>query len=86
MSSSGNVKVLVYWYVPSSPDFESLEISRGAPATVVAGTNAQYSVRSKDPIGWTAAAVQIFDYHEKWLATGIATVYCSLQGKAGGAS
>lgn len=82
VTSSGPEKLLVYWYIPLTDDFKPLNISRSAPITPMPGQAVRRSVRSSDPVGWTAATVQIFDYDHRWLATGIASVYCSMKGKA----
>ena len=81
VTGSGTDKLLVYWYVPLTDDFKSMRMNRNSPVTAVPGETARYSARSKDAIGWTPAAVQIFDYDGHWLATGIASVYCSTKGK-----
>jgi len=79
--SSANAKVLVYWYVPLTESFR-LDMDKSHPLTAAQGETVTRSARSSDPIGWTAATVQIFDFDRRWLATGRASVYCSLKGKA----
>jgi hypothetical protein len=61
---------------------KSLEMNRSHPVTAATGEPVRRSARSSDPVGWTAAAVQIFDFDHRWLATGRASVYWSLKGKA----
>jgi hypothetical protein len=79
--TSGSDKLLVYWNVPLTADFRTLEMGRNSLISLVPGAKVQKSARSVDPIGWTPAAVQIFDYQRRWLGTGIAAVYCSVNGK-----
>lgn len=79
--TSGSDKLLVFWNVPLTADFKTLEMNRNTPISVVPGSKVQRTAQSSDQIGWTPAAVQIFDYDNQWLATGIAAVYCSVNGK-----
>jgi len=76
VTSSATDKVLVYWYVPLTDDFK-LDMDRSHPLTAARGEPVRRSARSSDPVGWTAAAVQIFDFDRRWLATGRASVYCT---------
>jgi hypothetical protein len=81
LTSSGPNKFVVYWFVPLTNEFNSLEMNRKSPAFLVPGATMHRSALSSDPIGWTQATVQIFDNNNRWLATGIASVYCSINGK-----
>lgn len=81
VTSSASVKVLVFWYVPLTDDFRSLEMNRTHPLTAAPKETQRRSARSSDPVGWTAASVQIFDFDRRWIATGRASVYCSQRGQ-----
>lgn len=82
LSSSGSEPVIVYWYIPLTEEFRNLKMSRNEPTALEPGAPVRRLTHSSDPVGWTAAAVQIFDRDRRWLATGIASAYCSLNGKA----
>src|SRR5206468_1908706 len=82
VTSSANDKVLVYWYVPLTEDFSSLEMTRDHPLTAAPNDTVHKSAVSGDPVGWSAATVQVFDFDRRWLATGTASVYSSLKGQA----
>jgi len=81
VTSSAAEKLLVFWYVPLTPEFKSLEMSGKIPLTAAPGVPVQRAARSSDPVGWTAASVRIADVNGRWLGTGIASVYCSLKGE-----
>jgi hypothetical protein len=81
LSTSGTEKLLVYWYVPLTADFKALAMNSTSTITAIPGETVRRTVRSPDAVGWMPATVQIFDYDRHWLATGVASAYCSLQGK-----
>jgi len=81
ITSFASDKLLVYWYVPMTADFKTLEMGR-IPVTAAPHEAITRSARSGDAVGWTTAQVQIFDFDKRWLATGVASAYCSLKGKA----
>jgi len=78
----GGMKYAVYWYIPLTPDFMRLKINLNNPITAATGDTSKYSIESTDQIGWAPALVQVLDDSLKhWLATGVASAYCSLRGK-----
>jgi hypothetical protein len=79
--NKGSMKYVVFWYVPLTEEFQRLHMSLKAPITAETGETARYSTESADQIAWTPALVQVFDYDRKrWLATGVASAYCSQRG------
>jgi hypothetical protein len=81
ITSFASDKILVYWYVPMTDDFKALEMGR-IPVRAAPGEIVTRAAHSGDAVAWTTAQVQIFDFDKRWLATGVASAYCSLKGKA----
>lgn len=82
VTSSATDKIQIYWYIPLTEDFRTLEMNRQSPLRAAPNEPIHRQANSSDPVAWAAAVVQIFDFDHRWIATGRASVYCSLKGVA----
>lgn len=82
VTTSGSEKLLVYWYVPLTKGFEPMRMDKSSTITAIPGETVRRTARSSDSAGWVLAPVQVFDYGLRWLATGVASAYCSIKGGA----
>src|SRR4029077_19337613 len=69
VTSFASDKLRVYWYVPMTEEFKSLEMG-SIPVTAAPRELVTRSAQSGDPVAWTTAQVQIYDFDKRWLATG----------------
>jgi hypothetical protein len=81
LKSSSAENLYVNWQIPLTSEFRSLEMSRNAPIALSADSQVHRAAYSSDTVTWKEAPVQVFDSNHHWLATGIATVYCSVKGE-----
>lgn len=80
ISNMGAMRVGVFWNVPLTQEFGSLEFNPNSPTPVDAESKVVRQARSKDPVGWTATNVEVYSIDKVWLGSSVASAYSSVKG------
>jgi hypothetical protein len=81
MANKGQNEVRVFWNVPITSEFASLEFIPGSPIVMAAKSSVARQARSADKLAWAVAEVHVYSADLTWLGTGSAAAYASSLGK-----
>jgi hypothetical protein len=78
--SNAGPAIRVFWNVPVTDDFRSLEFLPNSPITVPPAGRVTREAKSLDPVGVAVADVHVYAADLTWLGSGVASAYASTKG------